>query len=375
MHQRLAASRRGGPELPNTPTVTGERQPEVAVVIPAYRAADRILGVIAEIGDPVKRVYVVDDACPEGTGDLVERRCTDPRVAVLRHPVNLGVGGAMVTGYRRALADGADIVVKMDADGQMDPSLLPLIVAPIAAGAADYVKGNRFYRPEDLAGMPPVRLFGNACLSLLTKVSSGYWTVFDPTNGYTAIHARVLAVLGVEKLHPRYFFESDMLYRLNIVRARVVDMPMPARYAGEKSSLRISRVLFEFPGLHLRNAAKRVLYNYVLRDFSVASLELAAGAALLTFGLVYGASIWIGGAIAGEPSSPGAVMLAALPFLAGLQLLLAFLSYDINSVPTTAVHPLLPTPVPAAGPAPVGPPADAVREVRRPDMAEADASP
>mgnify|MGYP002040991694 FL=1 len=193
----------------------------IAVVIPCYKVTQHVLGVIADIGPEVERIYAVDDACPEGSGRFVEQHNHDPRVRVLYNPENRGVGGAVVTGYKAAMSEGIDIVVKIDGDGQMDPRLLPLFVRPLQRGQADYSKGNRFYRPESVQGMPPIRLFGNAVLSFLTKLSCGYWNVMDPTNGYTAVRTCVLAELPLDKLERRYFFETDMLFRLNTVRAVV----------------------------------------------------------------------------------------------------------------------------------------------------------
>jgi len=172
----------------------------IAVVIPCFRVSRHVLDVIAGIGPEVSHIYAVDDACPERTGALIEARCPDPRVRVLTHPENRGVGGAMITGYQAALAAGADIVVKIDGDGQMDPALIARFTRPIASGSADYTKGNRFHDLEDTQAMPRVRLFGNALLSLVNKVASGYWDVMDPTNGYTAIHRCALAALPLAKL-------------------------------------------------------------------------------------------------------------------------------------------------------------------------------
>lgn len=221
----------------------GERHradaPRIAVVIPCFRVKRFILEVLAGIGPEVSDVFVVDDACPEGTGDLVEAECRDPRVRVVRHETQRGVGGATLTGYRRAIDAGATVIVKVDGDGQMDPALVPRMAAPILAGSADYTKGNRFYRPDDLTPMPATRLIGNALLSFVTKFSTGYWEVFDPTNGFTAIHARVAAELPFEKIAPGYFFESDLLFRLGTLRAVVVEVPMAARYEDEESNLRI----------------------------------------------------------------------------------------------------------------------------------------
>lgn len=312
----------------------------VAVVVPSYRVKAHLLDVLAAIGPEVARVYVIDDACPEGSGAHVEAHCRDPRVTVLRHPTNQGVGGAVLTGYRRAIEDGAEVIVKIDGDGQMDPALIPAFVGPILRGEADYSKGNRFYDLTQIGRMPKLRIFGNAVLSFMAKFSTGYWDLFDPTNGYTAIHAEAARLLPHERISRRYFFETDLLFRLNTFRAVVVDVPMDARYGDEVSNLRIRRILGEFLFKHLRNYGKRVFYNYFLRDLSLASLELVVGLAMIVFGTSYGLYHWQQSLLAGTTTPAGTVMLAALPALVGLQLLLAFLGYDIASVPR---RPLWPT--------------------------------
>lgn len=313
--------------------------PRLAVVIPCYRVARQIGRVLREIPPEVQAVYCIDDACPEHSGEAARDAAeADQRVHVLRHARNAGVGGAVVTGYRQALADGADIIVKLDGDGQMDPGEIDQIIAPLLRGEADYVKGNRFYRLEGLRSMPWVRLLGNAGLSFFSKLSTGYWNLFDPTNGYTAIHANVAAALPLDRLSPRYFFESDMLFHLNMLRAVVVDVPMQARYADEASSLSAARSLLTFPLYHLRNLGKRLFYNYFLRDFSIASVNLVAGTLLFAFGAVFGAVRWIQGAELEQLASPGTVMLAALPVILGVQLLLNFVSYDMANIPRDPIH-------------------------------------
>jgi dolichol-phosphate mannosyltransferase len=307
----------------------------IAVVIPCYRTRRQILDVLSRIDANVSRIYVVDDACPEGTGDLVEKSLADDRVRVLRHERNLGVGAAVVTGYRAALADGAQIVVKIDGDGQMDPAQMSRLVAPIAMGVADYAKGNRFYDFALLQDMPRLRLLGNALLSLINKISSGYWNVMDPTNGYTAIHRIALEALPLAKIDTGYFFESDMLFRLYTVRGVVRDVPLRARYAGESSNLRIGRVLRDFPGKYVAATVKRIFYSYFLRDFNAGTLQLASGLLLLSLGGAYGVTKWINSSVSGFPKTSGAVMLAALPVLVGVQLLLGALQFDIQNVPRT----------------------------------------
>ena len=318
----------------------------IAVVIPCYKVARHVLGVIAAIPSECERIYVVDDACPEGSGKLVAAQCRDPRVLVIFHEKNQGVGGAVISGYRRALEDGMDVVVKIDGDGQMAPALLPRFVAPLLRGQADYAKGNRFFDLRNISAMPPLRMFGNAVLSFFSKLSTGYWDLFDPTNGYTAIHADALRMLPLEKLSRRYFFETDLLFRLGTVRAVVQDIPMDARYGDETSGLRVSRILGEFLFKHLRNCCKRIFYNYFLRDMALASIELAAGVALLTFGLVYGSIKWMHSYDTASLATAGTVMLAALPVIVGLQFILAFLAYDIANVPRRALSALTATQAP-----------------------------
>lgn len=312
----------------------------VAVVIPSYRVTRHIAEVVSNIPTMVWRIYVIDDACPDGSGKFVEKNIDDDRVRVIYHAQNQGVGGAVMTGYQAAVADGVDVIVKVDGDGQMDPSLIPYFVEPIISGEADYTKGNRFYDLEEIRAMPPVRLFGNAVLSLMTKLSSGYWDLFDPTNGYTAIHTDVARHLPFGKISRRYFFETDLLFHLNTLRAVVVDIPMDARYGDEVSNLTISKTVSEFLVKHLRNFVKRIFYNYYLRDMSLASIELPLGLLLIISGSGFGVYHWIDSLQEGVATPAGTVMLAALPILMGAQLILAFLGYDIANVPRRPAHKL-----------------------------------
>ncbi len=306
---------------------------KIAVTIPSYKVQNHVLAVIARIPPQVQRIYVVDDQCPQQSGLLVQEQCRDPRVRVLFHEENQGVGGAVSTGYRTALEEGMDIVVKVDGDGQMDPVLIPHFTRPIERGRADYTKGNRFYRPESLKGMPPIRLFGNAVLSFINKISTGYWSIMDPTNGYTAIHTAVLRELPIHKLERRYFFETDMLYHLNIIRAVVHDVPMDAVYADEESSLKVSKVLPEFMLKHVNRFVKRYVYLYLLRDFNIGSLYSLLGLLLCAVGVVFGGVEWVRSAASGLPATSGTVMLAALPLIIGIQFLIAFLHHDVTQVP------------------------------------------
>lgn len=316
-------------------------KPVVSVVIPCYKVKRHILEVIASIGEEVSLIIAVDDACPEQSGQYIQEHCQDSRVKVIFNAENRGVGGAVMHGYQYAIEQGADIMVKIDGDGQMDPQLLPAFIEPLLIGNADYTKGNRFYNPEDLRKMPAVRLFGNGVLSFMTKFSSGYYSIFDPTNGYTAITASVAKLLPLDKIANRYFFESDILFRLNTINAVVRDIPMQAVYADEESGLKISKILGPFLRGHLANVCKRMGYSYFLRGFSLASLELIIGIAFLLFGSLFGIYHWMASAYSGVAASSGTVMMAALPILSGIQLILSFINFDVAAEPKSALSPIL----------------------------------
>jgi glycosyltransferase involved in cell wall biosynthesis len=305
----------------------------IAVVIPSFRVTEHIIDVLKNIGPEVERIYVIDDACPDKSGELVKKNSKDPRVQVLFHETNLGVGGAVITGYKAALADNMDVVVKVDGDGQMDPSLISTIAKPVLEGDADYSKGNRFDSLEDLFSMPKSRIFGNAILSLCSKLSSGYWNITDPTNGFTAIHRKALEAIQLDKLRKTYFFESDLLFRLSIVNAVVMDVPMKSLYGSEKSNLKIRKVIFEFPWRHTVNLHKRLFYKYYLREWSVASFELPVGIGLTIFGAWFGLARYFEASGAGQATTAGQVTLSALALILGVQLLLSFLAYDVQSEP------------------------------------------
>ncbi len=306
---------------------------QVAAIIPCFKCKAQILSVISGIGSSVAQIIVVDDHCPEATGQFVKENCHDPRVHVLFHEMNLGVGGAMITGYRYAKDHGATILVKLDGDGQMDPSIIDRFINPILYRQADYTKGNRFHDIEGVRKMPTLRLIGNAGLSFFCKLSSGYWDVFDPNNGYTAMSSVLLNSLPLDKIAKRYFFESDMLFRLNLARAVVLDVPMMSVYGDEKSNLKILHISHEFALRHMLNFCKRIFYNYFLRNFSVASMHFVVGNLLLAFGGSFSCYWWIHSARTGILTTAGTVMLGASPILIGIQFVLSFLNYDMAAMP------------------------------------------
>lgn len=309
------------------------QHPKVAVIIPAYKVSKQILNLLSKIGSIVDLIYVVDDACPEMTGQLVTHKCRDPRVKVIYLPVNLGVGGAVKAGFSAAIDDGASFLVKVDGDGQIDPALIPRLIFPLVNRNADYAKGNRFFNVEKIKEMPTTRIIGNLGLSFFSKLSSGYWDIFDPNNGFVAIKSDVYSQLPHAKISNRYFFESDMLFRLNLVRAVVSDVSMEPSYGDEVSNLKVISSFFEFSYKHGRNFIKRLIYNYYLREFNLASLEFLLGNLLIAVGLILGANGWIHSAIYGVPTQTGTLILTAMTFLSGLQLILGFFAFDISNVP------------------------------------------
>lgn len=305
---------------------------KIAVVIPSYCTAETIKSVVESLPDFVDHILVVDDACPEHSGRIAELLGRD-RVTVLYHKQNQGVGGAVLSGYKKAMELGCDIVIKMDGDGQMDPAYLPSLLQPLIRNQADYVKGNRFVDFQSLRTMPKIRLFGNNMLSFLEKMFSGYWNIMDPTNGYTAIHRRALDRLDLSKIAADYFFESHMLLHLNLVNAVVQDVPIPARYGNENSSLRIGRTLIHFPPRLLGGLLKRIFLKYYIYDFNMASVYLLLGIPLFSWGLLFGIVEWIDSCVHGVPKTAGTIMVSALPLILSVEMLLQAIHIDIQSVP------------------------------------------
>jgi dolichol-phosphate mannosyltransferase len=279
----------------------------------------------------------VDDGSRDETAAVIEG-LRDSRVTLVRHDANGGVGAAVKTGYAEALRLGATVCVKMDGDGQMSAEDLDGLVAPILSGRADYAKGNRFVDLRALERMPGARLAGNAVLSFMSKLASGYWNMLDVTNGFTAIAADLLRRVDMSRVSDRYFFETSMLIELNILRATVADVEMPARYGDEHSSMRLSRVLFTFPGLLARGLMRRFYWRYLIEEFSVVSVCVLLGGPLALFGTAFGAWHWLDSMRTGTPATAGTVFVAALPIILGFQLLLAGLLLDVLSSPTVKVH-------------------------------------
>lgn len=306
---------------------------KIFVVIPSYKVKKHIIDVVENIPDFVDGIVVIDDACPQKSGHYVKEQTDINNLHVLFHEVNKGCGGAVISGLRYALTNGADIIVKVDGDGQMDPNQIERLVSPIICGVAGYTKGNRFRDHHKLRDMPKIRLFGNSILSFMMKVCSGYWNIMDPTNGFTAISKRSVELLNLDDLHERYYFESGMLVKLNIENIVVQDVYISARYQDEESSLKVSRILREYPVLMFKSFIERIFFKYYLYDFNMASIYILIGLPLLIFGSIFGVITWINGAIDNELSSVGTVMISVLSITLGIQFLLQAINIDIASTP------------------------------------------
>lgn len=306
----------------------------VAAVVPAYKEQEHIASVIRMMPDLVDHIVIVDDASPDDTAARA-REAADARTVVVSLPQNQGVGGAILTGHRAALDLGADVCVVMAGDGQMDPDYLPALLDPIANGRAQFTKANRFYARGSFAGMPRTRVLGNIALSFFTKAASGYWNLFDPQNGYTAIHKDALARIPWNQIARRYDFENDLLINLNILRVSAVDVPVPARYGAEASGMNLATVGPRIAMRLFRGFWTRMWWKYVLQSFSAVALLFFSGLALMLIGLLIG--VWIIVQTLGPPvASPGTVILCVTPLLSGWHMLLFAMLLDIQDSTTRA---------------------------------------
>ena len=304
----------------------------VAVVVPAYDEEQLIETTLRGIPDFVDRIYVVDDASRDGT--LARARAAadgDSRIEALAHERNQGVGAAIVTGYRRALAERMDVTCVMAGDNQMDPEDLARLVEPVANGEVDYAKANRLFTGQAWELMPRHRYLGNAVLSLLTKIASGYWHVADSQSGYTAIALPTLERLDLDRLYRRYGFPNDMLVHLNVWNARVRDYPSRPIYGvGERSNIRLWKVVPTISWLLLKGFLWRLREKYVIRDFHPLVFFYAFGVLMTIAGLALGTTVTVLRML-GNDLTPATVVLVALLLISGFQFTLFAMLFDMES--------------------------------------------
>jgi glycosyltransferase involved in cell wall biosynthesis len=302
----------------------------VAVVVPAYDE-ERLVGeTLRGIPDFVDRIYVVDDASRDATAERAAG-VGDPRVEVIRHERNGGVGAAILSGYRRALEEAIDVTCVMAADNQMDPVELPDLVGPVARGEVEYAKANRLVSGEAWNVIPRTRYLGNAMLSLLTKIASGYWHVADSQAGYTAISRNALARIDLDRVYTRYGFPNDMLVHLNVQNARVRDVPSRPIYdVGERSGIRLRRVVPRISWLLVKGFWWRMAQKYVIRDFHPLVFFYAFGVLMTLVGLTLGV-LEVVLRVLGNEITAATIVLVAVLLIAGLQLTLFAMWFDMEA--------------------------------------------
>ncbi len=302
---------------------------KIAVVVPAYNEEELISNTIESIPEYVDCIYVIDDGSKDQTARIVSE-FPDPRVVLIRHQKNSGVGAAIITGYKQAFVDGMDVVAVMAGDNQMDPEQLPYLLAPIIEGRADYTKGNRLISPEYRKGMSKWRFAGNAVLTFLTKIACGYWQITDPQNGYTAISRDALERINLDDLYPYYGYCNDLLVKLNVYNFRVMDVVMPARYGREKSKIRYSKYISKVSRMLLRNFFWRLKMKYVVLSFHPLVLFYLLGMALTPPGLLLG--LWIVyQKIYHLPVSQNFPLLSVFLTIMGIQFLLFAMLFDMQA--------------------------------------------
>ncbi len=306
----------------------------ITVIIPCYNVAAHIEEVINNLPSSVTWIIVVNDCSKDDTGkklgELLEK---NRKLIVINHEVNQGVGGAMLTGFKKSIELNSDITIKMDGDNQMDSSYIPELIKPILENKADYAKGNRFRDLKALKQMPVIRRIGNLGLSFCIKAASGYWNIFDPNNGFIAINNNILRTLNIHKIHKRYFFESSMLIELYHADAVIQEIPMKAKYGNEVSHLSLTRTLLGFPPKLVKAFIRRIILKYFLFDFNIASVYILFGLPLFLAGMIYGIINFLKYTSSHVPAPTGTVVIPTLLIILGFQLLLSAANYDITNFP------------------------------------------
>lgn len=313
---------------------------KIGIVIPFYNASKKIIEVIKAIPNYIEFVIIVDDCGKEPLPkqEILNSINHNTRVIFLENPKNLGVGGATKTGFSKAIELDLGIVIKVDADNQMDLGYLPILIESLKSNECDYVKGNRFRDLKSLKRMPFVRRIGNLFLSFLIKISTGYWNVFDPTNGYFAININLLRQLDLNRLSNRYFFETSLIAEIYYFNARIKDVTMPAIYSDEKSSMQVWKMPVIFSWNLLKLFVKRIVKRYFLYDFNIGSIYILFGLPLFVFGVIYGFCKWIYYYSNQILAPTGTIMLVTLSIILGFQLLLQAIQYDIIISPKVKDH-------------------------------------
>jgi len=307
---------------------------DIAVVIPCFNVGAHIATVIRALSPEIAWIIAVDDCSIDDTAKILrELQQENAKIVYLRHERNQGVGGAMLSGFRKSLELNSAVTIKIDGDSQMDSAYIPQLVRPILQGAVDYTKGNRFRDFQALKQMPVIRRIGNLGLSFCIKAASGYWNIFDPTNGFIAISNEMLRTINFGRIHHRFFFESSMLIELYHANCVIQEIPMKARYGLETSGLSITKTLIGFPPRLLFALLRRIILRYYLFDFNVASVYILCVLPLFLFGALYGLVNFIKYGSSHVSAPTGTVVIPTLLIILGFQLLLAAITFDVANYP------------------------------------------
>ena len=302
---------------------------KISVVIPAYNEQYLIKITINSLPDYLDKIYIIDDGSDDNTFNVVKDAANKrDTIMLLRHEENLGVGAAIISGYKKSLEDDNDITVVMGGDNQMDPKYILDLIEPIIKGIADYTKGNRLVKGYT-KGMSKWRFFGNSLLTLLTKISSGYWDIMDPQNGYTAISNKVLNIIDLDSIYPKYGYCNDLLVKLNAYNFRILDVSIPARYGNEKSKIKYNSYIFKVSWLLLKNFFWRIKTKYILISFNPIALLYLLGLILTPLSIILGVSSMYYKIVTQEETFLRG-LLPFLIFMIGIQFLLFAILFDIQ---------------------------------------------
>lgn len=307
---------------------------KIGCAIPCYKGCEKTIEIINSAQRFVDLIVLVDDLCPFKTGHKVESYfINSEKVQVLFNEKNIGVGGATKKAIDFLTKQNCHIIVKVDADGQINPELIPGLIRPLIDGKFEASKGNRITSLDNLLTMPKIRVFGNLGLSFLNKLSTGYWELFDPTNGFIAFKTSILRKVRLDKVDNRYFFESDFLFQCSLQNICFAQLSMRSNYKNEISSLKPHREIFRFTKKHIINFIKRIIYQYFLLDFNIGSLELIIGSLTAIILLIKGTNVYLNGLINNNFATPGEANLIALLAIITTQCTIGFLYYDSTQQP------------------------------------------
>lgn len=304
---------------------------KISVVVPVYNVGESIVDFLSKIPDYVDKIYLIDDCCPMNTGTIAQKNVVNSsKLSIIFNKKNLGVGGSVKIGYEKCLLDKSDIVVKIDGDNQMDPKEIKNLLIPIISGDCDYSKGNRFINKNEIENYPRARFYGNILLSFMSKLSSGYWDVFDPINGFTAIKADVLKRIKIQNLDNRYFFETDMLFNLYLNNVRIKDIPVEIKYhKNQVQNLNVTKETFNFLFKNIHRTYVRIKKKYFMHNFSITSFFGFSSFSLFLFAFLYGGFHWIKfGVLSNKLAPNGAVILSISSLTLAFLFLGVFLYLD-----------------------------------------------